>query len=96
MCEAPSRYATEYMRCHRDDVYSHHIVEDEAGVGELEVLQQAVKPPAVQGAPGAVEVVPGLSLLPRVVVVQELNGGHMHYNRELQGVSAILLTVVFE
>lgn len=50
-----------------------HIAEDEAGVGELEVLEQAVELAAVQSAPGAVEVVSGLRLLPRVVVVQELN-----------------------
>ena len=39
---------------------------------ELEMLEQAVQSEAVEAAPGAVQVLPGLSLLPAVVVVQEL------------------------
>ena len=39
---------------------------------QLEMFEQWVELDAVEAAPGAVEVVPGLSLLPRVVVVQEL------------------------
>ena len=53
--------------------FPHHIVEDEAGVGEFEVFEQAVEFAAVQGTPGTVKIVSGLRLLPRVVVVQELN-----------------------
>lgn len=53
---------------------SHHIVEDEAGVRQLEVFEQTVELPAVEGTPGTVEVVSGLRLLPRVVVVLELGG----------------------
>ena len=41
-------------------------------MGELEVFQQGVELHAVERAPGAVEVLPRLSLLPRVVVVQKL------------------------
>lgn len=52
---------------------SHHIVEDEARVGQLEVLEQAVELSAVERAPGTVQVVSGLRLLPAVVVVQELH-----------------------
>lgn len=36
------------------------------------MLEQTVEPPAVERAPGAVEVVSGLRLLPGVVVVLEL------------------------
>ena len=39
---------------------------------ELEMLEQAIEGEAVEAAPGAVQVLPGLSLLPAVVVVQEL------------------------
>ena len=39
---------------------------------ELEMLEQAIESEAVEAAPGAVQVLPGLSLLPAVVVVQEL------------------------
>ena len=39
---------------------------------ELEMLEQAVQSEAVEAAPGAVQVLPGLCLLPAVVVVQEL------------------------
>lgn len=39
---------------------------------ELEVFEQAVEFAAVQSAPGTVEVISGLRLLPCVVVVQEL------------------------
>lgn len=53
---------------------THHVVEDEAGVGQFEVFDQTVELPAVQRAPGTVEVVSGLRLLPRVVVVLELDG----------------------
>lgn len=51
---------------------THHVVEDETGVGQLEVFQQAVELPAVQRAPGTVEVISSLRLLPGVVVVLEL------------------------
>lgn len=50
-----------------------HIAEDEAGMGEFEVFEQAVEFAAVQSAPGTVEIISGLRLLPCVVVVQELN-----------------------
>lgn len=40
---------------------------------EFEVLEQAVEFAAVQSAPGTVEIVSGLRLLPCVVVVQELH-----------------------
>lgn len=52
---------------------THHVVEDEAGVGEFEVFEEAVEFAAVQGAPGTVKVVSRLRLLPGVVVVQELH-----------------------
>lgn len=52
---------------------SHHVVEDEAGVRQFEVFEQTVELPAVQRTPGTVEVVSGLRLLPRVVVVLELD-----------------------
>ena len=39
---------------------------------ELEMLEQAIQGEAVEAAPGAVQVLPGLCLLPAVVVVQEL------------------------
>ena len=39
---------------------------------ELEMLEEAVESEAVEAAPGAVEILPGLGLLPAVVVVQEL------------------------
>lgn len=55
------------------EIKAHHIVEDEAGVGQFEVFEQTVELPAVEGAPGTVEVVSGLRLLPSVVVVLELN-----------------------
>lgn len=42
-------------------------------MGELEVFEQAVEFAAVQRAPGTVEIVSGLRLLPGVVVVQELS-----------------------
>lgn len=51
---------------------SHHVVEVKARVGQLEVFEQTVELPAVERAPGAVEVVSGLRLLPGVVVVLEL------------------------
>jgi len=57
----------------RTDLCPHHIVEGESRVRELEVFQQTVQPPAVERAPGAVQVVPRLRLLPRVAVVQELD-----------------------
>lgn len=50
-----------------------HIAEDEARMREFEVFEEAVEFAAVQSAPGTVEVISGLRLLPRVVVVQELN-----------------------
>lgn len=51
---------------------SHHVVEDEAGVGQFEVFDETVQLPAVQCAPRTVEVIPGLGLLPCVVVVLKL------------------------
>lgn len=39
------------------------------------MFDQTVELPAVQRTPGTVEVVSGLRLLPRVVVVLELDGG---------------------
>ena len=51
---------------------SYQIGEEEPWVRQLEMFEQWVELDAVEAAPGAVEVVPGLSLLPRVVVVQEL------------------------
>ena len=36
------------------------------------MLEEAVESEAVEAAPGAVEILPGLGLLPAVVVVQEL------------------------
>ena len=39
---------------------------------ELEMLEQPIEGEAVEAAPGAVQVLPGLSLLPAVVVIQEL------------------------
>ena len=53
--------------------------EEEARVAELEVLEQGVELHAVEGAPGAVQVLPGLGLLAGVVVVEEL----VHYPRHL-------------
>lgn len=58
---------------HKASVASHHVVEDEAGVGQLEVFEQTVQLPAVEGTPGTVEVISGLGLLPCVVVVLELD-----------------------
>lgn len=54
------------------NVHPHHVVENEAGVRQFEVFEQTVELPAVQRAPGTVQVVPGLRLLPRVIVVLEL------------------------
>ena len=51
---------------------SYQISEEEPWVRQLEMFEQWVELDAVEAAPRAVEVVPGLSLLPRVVVVQEL------------------------
>lgn len=50
----------------------YHIVENEARVRELEVLEKAVEFAAVERTPGTVEIVSRLGLLPRVIVVQEL------------------------
>lgn len=58
--------------CRRAVNRSHHVVEDEARVRQFEVFEQAVELPAVQRTPRAVEVVSGLRLLPRVVVVLKL------------------------
>ena len=41
-------------------------------MAQLEVFEERVELEAVEAAPGTVEVLPGLRLLPRVVVVQEL------------------------
>lgn len=49
-----------------------HIVEDEAGMGEFEVFEQAVEFAAVQRTPGTVKIISRLGLLPCVIVVQEL------------------------
>lgn len=57
---------------------SHHIVEDEAAVRELEVLEEAVELTAVQRAPWTVQVISGLRLLPCVVVVEELDNKRMN------------------
>lgn len=51
----------------------YHIVENEAGVGQFEVFEQAVEFAAVQSTPGTVKIVSRLRLLPRVIVVKELN-----------------------
>lgn len=61
----------------RSDDVSHHIVEDEAAVRELEVLEEAVEFTAVQRAPRTVQVISGLRLLPCVVVVEELENKRM-------------------
>lgn len=50
----------------------YHIVEDETGVGEFEVFEQAIEFAAVERTPGTVKIISCLRLLPRVVVVQEL------------------------
>lgn len=62
---------------------SHHVGEDEAGVGQLEVFDQTVELPAVEGAPGTVEVVSGLRLLLRVAVVLKLDGNTREVRRTL-------------
>lgn len=54
---------------------AHHIVKNEAVVRELQVLEEAVELAAVQRAPGTVQVISGLRLLPCVIVVQELQKG---------------------
>lgn len=51
---------------------AHHIVKNEAVVRELQVFEEAVKFAAVQCAPGTMQVISGLRLLPCVIVVQEL------------------------
>lgn len=51
------------------------------------MFEQTVELPAVQRTPGTVEVVPGLRLLPRVVVVLELE----NRGRAYSGVSIQLL-----
>lgn len=56
----------------------YHIVEDEAGMREFEVFEQAVEFAAVQGAPGTVKIISCLRLLPCVIVVQELNTDRSH------------------
>jgi len=49
------------------------------------VLDEAVELPAVEGAPGAVQVVSGLRLLPRVAVVLELhNNTHSETQQHTQ------------
>lgn len=47
------------------------------------MFEQTVQLPAVQRAPGAVEVVSGLRLLPRVVVVLELQ--EAEFNEQTHG-----------
>lgn len=59
--------------CRPQHPVPYHIVEDEAGVGEFEVFEQAVEFAAIQGTPGTVKVISCLCLLPCVIVVQELN-----------------------
>lgn len=44
---------------------------------ELEVLEEAVELTAVQCAPGTVQVLSGLRLLPCVIVIQELQNKGM-------------------
>lgn len=56
----------------------YHIVEDEAGMGELKVFEQAVEFAAVQGTPGTVKVISCFCLLPCVIVVQELKKDRLH------------------
>ena len=52
------------------DTYS--IGEDKASVTEFEMFQQAVQPTTVDRTPRAVQVLTGLGLLPRVVVINKL------------------------
>ena len=55
-------------------------------MGELEMFEKGKQLEAVEGAPGAVEVLPGLRLLPAVVIVEEL----VHYpakNKNISGSS---------
>lgn len=56
----------------------YHIAEDEAGVGEFEVFEQAVEFAAVQGTPGTVKIISCLCLLPRVIIIQELKKDRSH------------------
>ena len=72
------------------DVYAHHVVEDEAGVGQFEVFDQAVELPAVEGTPGAVQVFSGLRLLPSVVVVLELDRKHRRVRKRQKRTSTDL------
>lgn len=67
------------------DSVPYHIVEDEAGMGEFEVFEEAVEFAAVQGAPGTVEIVSGLGLLSCVVVVQELDKDRGHRSQGKPG-----------
>lgn len=66
------KLAVQNMRATAGVHLSHHVVEDEAGVGQFEVFEETVQLPAVQCAPRTVEVIPGLGLLPCVVVVLKL------------------------
>lgn len=54
------------------EAWTHHVVEDEAAVREFEVFEEAIEFLAVQRAPRAVQVITGLCLLPRVIVIQKL------------------------
>lgn len=49
------------------------------------MFEQTVQLSAVQRAPGAVEVVSGLRLLPRVVVVLELQEAEAEFNEQTHG-----------
>lgn len=71
---------------------THHVAEDEAGVGEFEVFEEAVEFAAVQGAPGAVKVVSRLRLLPGVVVVQELHMGQSQSHSQAVSRFAVVQT----
>lgn len=73
MAQTYSKYGRRMMIVHRQTHVTHHIAEDEAGVGEFQMLEEAVEFAAVEGAPGTVKVVSGFRLLSGVVVVQELH-----------------------
>ena len=57
---------------HKQNKVTHHVCEEKPRVGQLEMLQQRVELHAVECAPGTMEILPRLRLLPRVVVVQKL------------------------
>lgn len=69
----PPTESKRFDAFHFGYLWTYHIAEDEAWMGEFEVFEQAVEFAAVQRAPGTVKIISSLRLLPRVVVVQELN-----------------------